>query len=192
MDLLTKDEAAASSFSAKFLPSLPPEFQEEAQAFLSSPGCHSDLIRLFSTQRYIVKVDDEAVLLLKEFINEPANCELRHRFVEMVTLDPDRPYSPDYLAELRFRLDSAVSSLSILQCSLRHAAFIAVSNDLSDVFAVVDERTVIKIDSAAGKSSQLSLRRRPLRRCHCHTLDRSSWRETSAADSPSGQRRRAL
>jgi hypothetical protein len=78
------DEAAASNFSDLFLASLPEGVQDEARAFVSDADAYGHLARLFSTQRYIVKVDDEAVDLLNEFINRPASCELRQRFIEIV------------------------------------------------------------------------------------------------------------
>jgi WD40 repeat protein len=149
------DEAAITSFVTTYLPSLPEEFRDEADSFVSDPACFQRLVRLFSTQRFIVKIDDDAAKLLNEFINRPANCELRQRIVEIVILDPDRVETPDRRTQLRFPLDSATSSLSILQCRVKRADFAAVSNDLADVFAVLNDQYVVKIDNSTNVVSEL-------------------------------------
>jgi transcription initiation factor TFIID subunit 5 len=150
-----EDEGSVSTFSEAFLGSLPEDVREEAQQFVTDSEKYRSLLRLFSTQRYIVKMDDEAATLLNEFINRPANCELRQRLVEVVILDPDRVETPDRRTELRFPLESPTSCLSILQCRVRRASFAAVSNDLSEVFAVLNEQSVVKIDNGTNVLSHL-------------------------------------
>jgi WD40 repeat protein len=149
------DEAAVSNFSEQFLTSLSDDFQEDARAFVTDSEQYRDLVRLFSTQRYIVKMDDEAANLMNEFINRPANCELRQRLVEIIVLDPDRVETPDRRTELRFVLDSPTASLSVLQCCVRQANLAAISNDLSEVFAVMNDQCVVKIDNATNTHTQL-------------------------------------
>jgi hypothetical protein len=69
--------------------------------------------------------------------------------IEIVILDPDRR------TQLRLPLDSATSSLSILQCRVRRADFAAMPNDSSNESAVLNDQCRVKIDKSTNVISEL-------------------------------------
>jgi transcription initiation factor TFIID subunit 5 len=150
-----EDEPGEQEFRKKYIDSIPPDQREEATSFLDDEATYHRLSCLFSTQRYIVKTDDHCADLLREFVNQPANSELRHLIVENITLDPIREQTPDHRTILRFQLTSGVSSLSVLQCRIRNATFGCVSHDLSEVYAILGDQRIVKIDG--GTNSMVSL-----------------------------------
>jgi transcription initiation factor TFIID subunit 5 len=144
------DEDSVTRFADAHLPTAPPHLQDDARRFVQDSDHYHNLVHFFSTQRYIVKADDESANLLNEFVNEPANCELRRLVVEHIILDPVREETPDRRTVLRFPLSSGAPSLSVLQCRVRSANFAAVANDLSDIYAAIGDQTVVKIDTSSS------------------------------------------
>jgi WD40 repeat protein len=147
-----EDENGARQFATDYLATLPEERRDEAQQFVDDEAKYRSLACLFSTQRYIVKADDQSAQLLNTFLNESANCQLRQLYVENIILDPIREQTPDHRTFLRFPLNSGVSSLSVLECRIRNATFGCVSNDMSEVYATLGDQNVVRITGAADKS----------------------------------------
>jgi transcription initiation factor TFIID subunit 5 len=149
------DEDSVAQFADAYLLTVPQPLQNDARDFVHDSEHYRTLVHFFSTQRYIVKADDESANLLNEFVNEPANCELRRLVVEHIILDPLREETPDRRTILRFPLSSGVSSLSVLQCRVRNAKFAAVANDLSDIYAAIGDQAVVKIDTSSNSLKTL-------------------------------------
>jgi WD40 repeat protein len=150
-----EEEESVTGFADAYLLTLPLHLQDDARRFVQDSGHYRKLVHFFSAQRYIVKADDESANLLNEFVNEPANCELRRLVVEHIILDPLREETPDRRTIIRFALSSGVSSLSVLQCRVRGANFAVVANDLSDIYAAIGDQTVVKIDTSSSALTTL-------------------------------------
>lgn len=150
-----KDESLLLEFFKKNINSVPDDEREEAQLFVQDEQFFKNKARFFSNQRYIIKCDDETHLKINNFLHQSGHSQLFFLYTSNIIFVPDRKQERDQATKSKFRLESAISSLSIVQARINSASFASMSKEEPVVYACCNDQNIIKIDTNTRISTPL-------------------------------------
>lgn len=150
-----KDEESIENFAKEYIKTLPTSQQRKAQKFVEDESKFRKLACLFSTQRYIIKCSPTTYGLLNNFVNDSRHSTLKRYLSQIIIPIPTEDVITTDVRAFRFSFDSPSQNLSILQARIRGASHAILSTKQNNIFAVIQDQNVIRIDTNKRETTTL-------------------------------------
>lgn len=76
------------TFVSEYIDTIPEVYRSNAEEFFNYREKFQELLPIISNQRFVVQCTEEAATILKKYLNQPQNAELKLIFSESIVLEP--------------------------------------------------------------------------------------------------------
>lgn len=144
------------NFVKKYILTVPAKERDEARQFVADERVFTRLASLFRVQRYFLHFSDETASVMSEFLNCHSNYKLRAMFADIFVISNparNRPCAPSSRAFGHIMPGDA----SLVVGNMDGATQARVSSTESEVFAVLGDQRVVRVDLRTTDSQDIGL-----------------------------------
>lgn len=156
MNLKDKGDLEECQKFIEFMTKIPAGHRSVVERFVQNEKVYGNYACLFSTQNMMIEVTIEEAELIKQFLNEEQNSELRRQITSHVELIPKYEVKPHSNTEIKFSQNSTLKDISILQTVIPEATHAVVSNYTTDFYAAFLNAQVYRFNGKENLSQLIT------------------------------------
>ena len=154
------DDKNCHLFKSKYLDTIPQEYAEEVNLFLTDDSHYDILANKISTQSFIFKCSGKTADVLVNFINEPHNSQLRAIITELITIR--KIYPTRSSQHFNFLEHDKPDDLSILTANAPGCSMVAMPRSGPYVYAAFTNNTIVRLETETHTSRIIGKHKCPI------------------------------
>ncbi|OHT05964.1 hypothetical protein TRFO_26103 [Tritrichomonas foetus] len=142
---------------SQLLPTIPPQFQDEANKFVNDDNFYQEFAPIISTQKFICKCSRSSARKFSDYLNKPENSQIRSLITSIIVLedkDCSRPKKSYFLKFLK-KAQKNGENLNILKTEVTNATLATCSPRMSSLFLVKNEQDLYELNIIQQKTKKV-------------------------------------